>query len=394
MSLLEKTDEIDFFYFQFPSSVSFNDNNILKQFLYNKGPLAVSINVLDIVDSNETTMQLLNMPFKTILKTKNVSDCQPDHQVLLVGYDTFQGKPYWIIKNSWGHSWGNDGFFAVYMSKKPSSLFFECCCINNLNTIHINYNEFDKNRNNLNLFNTPFDNRKIPITIQAGAPQYKLGYNTPKTRHVNLIQAPSLNLDKIPSQFMNSMSFTGYNNKYGTTICGPAYNQAQCGSCWLFGCNDMLSCAISAKCLLEKKQNKYVFLSPQVILNIDSESTNVSMDTICQTGGNAMEFATIIKGSFMGQTSNLGEIKLQSINQVPYKYCPKNKEMCKPVVDSPKKSDEKPLIFGDGSKKDDNSDDDSDDKDEKEWWEKNQWWIYIIVAIVVLILLFLILSFL
>ena len=407
MSLLNNQSNIDFFYFVFPSSSSFNDNETLKRLLYSKGPLAVSINVMDIVDSNGVNMQRLNTKFKTVLQTKSRSDCQPDHQVLLVGYGTLNNKPYWIIKNSWGHPWGNEGFFAVYMPEKPSYLFYECCCVNNLDTIKINYDKFYKNKNEVNVFNTPFDNKVIDMTIQAGPPQYKLGYAAPKQRHVQLVRASGLKLDTIPSQYLNSMTFTAYNNKYGTSICGPAYNQAQCGSCWLFGCNDMLSCAISAKSLLEKKSNKYVFFSPQVILNIDSKTTNTSMQKICNTGGNANLFATIIRGEFMGQMSSLGDVKIQSIQEVPYQFCPTNEQMCVPVINSPKTSDErKPLIIGmfkiDDDKPDDKPDDSGDDKPDdsgdddkeekrKEWWKKNQWWVYIIIAVVVLFLLFVIL---
>jgi cathepsin L len=33
------------------------------------------------------------------------------HAVTLVGYDN--QKQYWLVKNSWGRSWGDDGFFRV-----------------------------------------------------------------------------------------------------------------------------------------------------------------------------------------------------------------------------------------------------------------------------------------
>jgi C1A family cysteine protease len=36
-----------------------------------------------------------------------------DHDVLAVGYDTTASLPFWIVKNSWGASWGMNGYVQI-----------------------------------------------------------------------------------------------------------------------------------------------------------------------------------------------------------------------------------------------------------------------------------------
>jgi len=50
------------------------------------------------------------------------SSLKLDHAIQLVGYNADASTPYWIVRNSWGSSWGEDGYIYLEMDTNTCGL--------------------------------------------------------------------------------------------------------------------------------------------------------------------------------------------------------------------------------------------------------------------------------
>ena len=76
--------------------------------LVNNGPIAVGFEVLS---------DFFNYKGGIYRHTGLTDKFNPwevtNHAVLVVGYGTEKGVPYWSVKNSWGEDWGENGYFRI-----------------------------------------------------------------------------------------------------------------------------------------------------------------------------------------------------------------------------------------------------------------------------------------
>ena len=70
--------------------------------------------VVAVIDARDPAFQMYK---SGIYSSETCEQSSPNHAVLIIGYGTEAGQAYWLVKNSWGKGWGEEGYFRIARNK-------------------------------------------------------------------------------------------------------------------------------------------------------------------------------------------------------------------------------------------------------------------------------------
>lgn len=98
------------------------EENMIQE-IYQRGPIACEIAVPQELDD-----------YTGGIYCDKTGDTKPVHDVSIVGYGEEDGNKFWLVRNSWGTHWGEQGFFRVCRGTNNIVIESDCAWATPANT--------------------------------------------------------------------------------------------------------------------------------------------------------------------------------------------------------------------------------------------------------------------
>jgi cathepsin X len=233
----------------------------MMQEIYQRGPIACGIAVTDEME-NYTGGIFHDLS----------GDIEVTHEISIVGFGEEKGTPYWLIRNSWGEHWGEEGFMKLIRGKNNMGIESDCAWATPLDTWtkQVKHITTDAERNDPanNVKNGPFP-IEAPVaekflattpTKNQGCRRSSENYFKGGEKRPAVMSWDEVNPYTLPANYdwrnMNGTNFLSWNKNQHI----PEY----CGSCWSQGTTSSIADRFNIKFGIKTTP---VALSAQVIVN-------------------------------------------------------------------------------------------------------------------------------
>jgi len=113
----------EYLVYQVDEFAHFEGEKEMIQEIYQRGPIACGIAVTDEMEA-----------YTGGIFEDKTGDLDVVHEISIVGYGEEKGTPYWLVRNSWGTHWGEDGFMKIVRGKNNMAIESDCAWATPLDT--------------------------------------------------------------------------------------------------------------------------------------------------------------------------------------------------------------------------------------------------------------------
>jgi cathepsin B len=222
--------------------------------------------------------------YKSGVYTHKTGGLAGGHAVKLLGWGTLSGVDYWLIANSWGTSWGMNGFFMIKRGTDEcgieDNVVAGMAATSSVPSVHVAVLDQEAPVHDLAMIESI--NKDSSSTWVAGVNKRFEGMTIGQVKKML-----GTKMDKLPSKppvvlRATSVPATFDARSQWPNCIHPVRDQQQCGSCWAFGATE----AFSDRLCIATNGKVNVILSPEDLVSCDQT------DYGCQGGylENAWQF--------------------------------------------------------------------------------------------------------